>query len=131
MAVARPTWKPRRPSLQPAQHDGIVHLTEYGVAKRPHRMSLVTRMQQLLVLEGHNAASAGLLTERPRCSLIRHRTRPVTTEEPGELACVDAFCKGVGKLWQTTACHAASSYTMARLIVPATQWRQDPSCGTS
>src|SRR5262249_59226958 len=40
--------------------------------------------------------------------------------EPGELVCLDAFnigrLKGVGKVWQITACDAARSYGLAGLL---------------
>jgi transposase InsO family protein len=46
--------------------------------------------------------------------------RHVQAENPGELMCIDTFyigkLKGVGKLWQITACDAASSYAMARIV---------------
>ena len=41
-------------------------------------------------------------------------------EEPGELVCIDTFyigkLKGVGKMWQITACDAASSYALAKVV---------------
>ncbi len=44
----------------------------------------------------------------------------VAAEQPGELVCVDTFylgkLKGVGKVWQVTACDAACSYGMARIL---------------
>jgi transposase InsO family protein len=77
-------------------------------------------VQRLLVLEAHSAGHAGLLTERTRSSLARRRTRHVEAEVPGELICIDTFfigkLKGVGKLWQITACDAASSYAMAKVV---------------
>jgi transposase InsO family protein len=46
--------------------------------------------------------------------------RHVEAEEPGELVCFDCFyigkLKGVGKVWQITACDAASSYAWARIF---------------
>src|SRR2546425_9161197 len=64
-----------------------------------------------------------LLTERTRQRLwrARHgRTRHVEAAEPGELVCLDTFyignLKGVGKVWQITACNAASSYGVAALL---------------
>ena len=76
-----------------------------------------------------------ILEDKVHASRLHVLTRHVTTEEPGELAYVDAFyigeLKGVDKLWQIAACNAASSCTMAKLIAPAAQWRQDPSCSRS
>ena len=84
---------------------------------------MATRRQRLLVLEHHSATQAGLLTERTRQVLwrLRHgRTRHVAAERPGELVCLDTFyighLKGVGKVWQITACDAASSYGVARIL---------------
>jgi hypothetical protein len=75
------------------------------------------------VLEHHAARTAGLLTERTRQRLWRARygrTRHVHATEPGELVCVGTFyignLKGVGKVWQITACDAASSYGVAALV---------------
>ena len=46
-------------------------------------------------------------------------TRHVAADESGELACLDTFymgnLKGVGKVWQITACDAASSYGVAAI----------------
>jgi transposase InsO family protein len=51
----------------------------------------------------------------------RHgRTRHVEATEPGQLVCLDTFyignLKGVGKVWQITACDAATSYGLAGLL---------------
>jgi transposase InsO family protein len=120
MALAWPTWGPERLSLQLARQDCLVSPSTVWRALR--RVGLGTRMQRLLALEGHTAASAGPLTERTRRSLARTPTRHVEAEEPGELVCIDTFyigkLKGVGKLWQITACDAASSYAIAK-VVPA------------
>jgi len=61
-ALAWPTWGPGRLSLQLAQHDLVVSSTTVWRALR--RVGLGTRVERLLALEGHTAASAGLLTER-------------------------------------------------------------------
>ena len=83
-------------------------LRRHGLARRRHR---------LLVLEHHSARQAGLLTERTREALWRLRhghTRHVEAEQPADLFCLDTFyignLKGVGKVWQITACDAASSF---------------------
>jgi transposase InsO family protein len=88
------------------------------------RMGLRTRYERLLVLEHHSAKRAGLLTERTRRELerARRRRRHVQAKQPGDLVSVDTFyigkLKGVGKVWQITACDAACSYASAR-IAPA------------
>ena len=63
----------------------------------------------------------GVLTER-----TRRRVRPhVDAQRPGDLVCLDAFyvgkLKGVGKVWQLTACDAACSYAIATLVPRVTQ----------
>jgi transposase InsO family protein len=74
------------------------------------------------VLEGHSAQAAGLLTERTRRQLTSARRRcgpPVAAQRPGDLVCLDTFSigklKGVGKVWQYTACDAACSYAIAQI----------------
>jgi transposase InsO family protein len=118
MALACPTWGPGRLSLQLEQEGVLVSPTT--VWRALHRLGLGTRIQRLLVLEVHSAKSAGLLTERTRRSLSQRKARHVQAEKPGELVCIDTFyignLKGVGKLWQLTACDAASSYALARVV---------------
>jgi hypothetical protein len=51
---------------------------------------------------------------------LRHgRTRHVAAAQPAELVCLDTFYIGqltvVGKVWQVTACDAASSFGIARI----------------
>ena len=118
MALACPAWGPQRLSLQLAM-EGLV-ISPSTVWRALHRLGLGTRIQRLLVLEVHSAEHAGLLTERTRRNLSRRKVRHVQAEKPGELVCIDTFyigkLKGVGKLWQLTACDAASSYAMAKVI---------------
>jgi transposase InsO family protein len=76
-------------------------------------------------LERHSAEHAGLLTERTRRAIQKARPvasrRHVEAKEPGELVCLDCFyigqLKGVGRVWQITACDAACSYGLARVFV--------------
>lgn len=120
MALACPTWGPQRLSDQ-LRMEGVV-VSPTTVWRALHRLGLGTRTERLLVLEVHSAKSAGLLTERTRRNLARRKVRHVQAEKPGELVCIDTFyignLKGVGKMWQLTACDAASSYGMAK-VVPA------------
>ena len=71
------------------------------------------RLARLAVLEEQSAAT-GLLTER---TARRRRGRPVVAAQPGELCALGTFyvgkLKGVGKVWQLTACDCASSYGCA------------------
>lgn len=84
-----------------------------------HRHQLGTRRERLAVLEQRSATQLGLLTERTRGA--RGAGRHVAADQPGDLCCLDTFyvgkLKGVGKIWQLTACDAASSYGFARVIV--------------
>ncbi len=45
----------------------------------------------------------------------------VEAEQPRELVCLDYFyigkLKGVGRVWQLTACDAASSYGAGQIVV--------------
>jgi len=108
--------------LQRAQELGDVSAAcrEAGISRTLHRLGLRTRTERLLVLEVHSAKSAGLLTDRTRRNLARRKVRHVQAEKPGELVCIDTFyignLKGVGKMWQLTACDAASSYGMAKVV---------------
>ena len=118
MALASPAWGPKRLSLQ-LEREGV-YVSPSTVWRSLTRLGLGTRTQRLLVLEVHSAASTGLLTERTRRNLARRKVRHVQAEKPGELVCIDTFyignLKGVGKMWQLTACDAASSYAMAKVV---------------
>jgi transposase InsO family protein len=121
-AIAEPTWGPLRLSSELSRQRGLVlhPSTIYRILRR-HRLQ--TRFERLVILEQHAAETAGLLTERTRRKLLRaqgHKPRHVQASVPGELVCIDTFyigkLKGVGKVWQYTACDAATSFGVARLI---------------
>ena len=118
MALTWPVWGPKRLSLQ-LEREGVL-VSPSTVWRALHRLGLGTRTERLLVLETHSAKSAGLLTERTRRNLSRRKVRHVQADRPGDLVCIDTFyignLKGVGKLWQMTACDAASSYAMAKVV---------------
>ena len=128
MALTWPTWGPQRVSDQ-LRMEGVV-VSSTTVWRALHRLGLGTRTQRLMVIEVHSARSEGLITERTRRNLSRRKVRHVQAETPGELVCIDTFyigsLKGVGKLWQLTACDAASSYAMTK-VVPANNARQAAS----
>lgn len=123
LALAWPTWGPARLSAQLARQ-GVV-LAPSTVYRLLRRMGLGTRRQRLGILELHSAERAGLLTERTRRRLRRARSKPrhVEASVPGELVCLDCFfigtLKGVGRVWQITACDAASSYATAQVVLLA------------
>src|SRR5205809_4978360 len=100
-----------------------IRLAPSTVQRVLRRAGLATRRARLTILEHHAARTAGLLTARTRQRLWRARhgaTRHVEATTPGELVCLDTFyigkLKGVGKVWQITACDAATSYGMAWLL---------------
>lgn len=124
MALAWPTAGPQRISDELFQAGR--YIAPSTVYRALRRAGLGTRRERLAALECHSARSAGLLTERTRRKLerARRRKRHVEASEPGELVCLDSFyigkLKGVGKVWQLTACDAASSYASARIVPAAT-----------
>src|SRR5579884_1921064 len=72
---------------------------------------------RLARLEGEALVARGLVTERTARRVVRE-ARHLEAERPGDLVCLDRFyigrLKGVGKLWQRTACDAATSYGIAQ-----------------
>ncbi|HEU5195558.1 MAG TPA: helix-turn-helix domain-containing protein, partial [Methylomirabilota bacterium] len=122
VAIAEATWGAQRLAAY-AQRLWRLRVAASTVQRLLRRHGLATRRQRLLVLEHHSARDAGLLTQRTRQVLwrLRHgQTRHVEAERPGELLCLDTFyigkLKGVGTVWQVTACDVASSYGVARIL---------------
>ena len=125
LALSWPTWGPNRLSTQLARQQGLA-IAPSTVYRTLRRVGLGTRRERLGILEHHSARRAGLLTDRTRRRLrqARHPAgRHVEATRPGQLVCLDCFyvgkLKGVGKVWQITACDAATSYAMARVFVRA------------
>jgi transposase InsO family protein len=122
-ALAQPAWGPQRISDQLGMRG--IRVAPSTVYRALRRHGLGTRPQRFGLLERHSASRAGLLTERTRRALEKVRPTPsrrhVEAKEPGELVCLDCFyigkLKGVGKVWQITACDAASSYGLAMLFL--------------
>jgi transposase InsO family protein len=124
LALSWPTWGPNRLGVQLARQG--IEIAPSTVYRTLRRVGLGTRRERLGILEHHSARRAGLLTERTRRRLRqaqRQAPRHVEASRPGELVCLDCFyigqLKGVGKVWQITACDAATSYAMARVFVLA------------
>lgn len=119
VGLAHPTWGRARIGAQLARPDhGAWNLAPATIYWFLRRAGLQTRYTRLAVLEVHSAQTAGLFTERTRRALCRARHRQprhVAAEQPDELVCLGTFyigkLKGVGKVWQYTAC----SYVMARV----------------
>ena len=121
-ALAWPTWGCRRVSVHLAR-ELQVQVAPSTVQRLLRRAGLGRRRERLALLEHHSAGTCGLLTERTRRQLARargERRQHVHAETPGELVCLDTFyigkLKGVGKVWQVTACDAACSYGVAWLL---------------
>jgi transposase/transposase-like protein len=122
VAVSAATWGAARIAGYLQRQWGL-RVAPSTVQRALRRAGLATRRQRLTVLEHQALQTAGLLTERTRERLWRARhgsTRHVEAREPGELVCLDTFyigqLKGVGKVWQITACDAACSYGVAWLL---------------
>jgi len=116
-----PTHGPARIAAQLTRPGGPVeHLSASGAYAILKRYGLSSRWERLARTEVHSATQ-GLLTERTRAALRAARQTPphVEATRPGELVCLDTFylgnLKGVGKIWQFTACDAACSYAVAWL----------------
>ncbi len=119
LALAWPTWGPARLAVQLARPEqGGWRVAPATIYRLLRRLGLRTRWERLAVLEVHSAQSAGLLTERTRRHMARRQPH-VDATTPGELICLDTFyigkLKGVGKVWQYTACDAACSYAVAQV----------------
>ncbi len=113
VAVSAATWGASRIAAY-LRHRWQLRVAPSTVQRALRRAGLATRRQRLTVLEHRALQTAGLLTERTRRALwqAQHgRPRHVAAREPGELLCLDTFyigqLKGVGKVWQITACDAA------------------------
>jgi len=122
VAVSAATWGASRIAAY-LRHRWQVRVAPSTVQRALRRAGLATRRQRLTVLEHRALQTAGLLTERTRRTLwqAQHgQPRHVAAREPGELVCLDTFyigqLKGVGKVWQITACDAACSYGVAWLL---------------
>jgi transposase InsO family protein len=114
MALAWPTRGARWVSSQLAESGLLVPPTT--VWRVLCRHGLNQREARLAAVEHHSAVTTGVLTERVRRRVARH----VSATHPGDLLSLDTFyvgrLKGVGKVWQLTACDAACSYGWARVV---------------
>jgi len=116
-ALQWPTHGPQQMADQ-LRRLGSARLSATGVYKILRRHGLRTRWERLARLEGAALETLGLVTERTARAL---RPPPhVAAERAGDLVCLDSFyighLKGVGKLWQLTACDAATSYGIAQVL---------------
>ena len=119
-ALHCPTHGPHRIADQLRQRRyGSWRLSATGAYKILRRHGLRTRWERLARLEGEAVVAHGLLTERTVRRLVQN-ARHIEAERPGDLVCLDSFyigkLKGVGRLWQLTACDAATSYGIAQVV---------------
>ena len=120
LALSWPSSGPQRLSDDLAAEG--VQLSPSTIHRILKRAGLSRRAQRFGIIEAHSAEKAGLLTERTRRKLdeARSRGRRLQAEQPGDLASIDCFyigkLKGVGKVWQITACDVASSYGFAQIL---------------
>lgn len=120
-ALAWPTHGPQRIAdqlRQPAY--GGWRVSASGAYAILRRRGLQTRWERLIRLEQHSI-QRGLLTERTRrkmASALRAENH-IQAKHAGDVVCLDTFyvgqLKGVGKIWQYTACDAATSFAVAML----------------
>jgi transposase len=122
-ALAQPAWGPQRIGDQLGMRG--IQVAPSTVYRALRRHGLGTRAERFGILERHSARRAGLLTERTRRALEKARpmasSRHVEAKQVGDLAGLDCFyigkLKGVGRVWQITACDLASSYALAQVFV--------------
>lgn len=90
-----------------------------GVYKILRRLGLWTRWERLARLQGAALEILGLVTKRTARRVLPH----LGARKPGDPVSLDRFhigpSKGVGRVWQLTACHAACSFEIAQVGVGA------------
>src|SRR5262245_48452635 len=126
VAISTATWGCARIAAH-LSRTWQVQLAPSTVQRLLRRVGLATRRARPTVLEQQAAPPAGLLAERTQQPALEGRpgrTAPLQASEPGELVSVDTFyvgkLKGVGKVWQITACDVASSYGTATVLASHT-----------
>lgn len=110
-----PSYGPARIALE-LKHTGMTlgHTAVHGVMKRYGLNHRKDRLEWVRRLHGEVIRLTDLETARQKA-----KKRHIQAEKPGDLVCVDLFyvgcLKGVGRIYQMTACDAASSFAWARL----------------
>jgi transposase InsO family protein len=117
---SRLAWPTRGPGWFSAELEKQdVTLAPTTVWRLLHRRGLGTRRERLARLEQPCGATGGPVTEAQRRR--QRRPRHVQADQPGQLVSLDTFyvgrLKGVGKVWQITACDVACSYGFAQLVL--------------
>jgi transposase InsO family protein len=110
-----PSYGPERIALALGQM-GITlgHTAVHGVMQRYNLNKRKDRLEWVRKLHGEVVKLSDLETARQRA-----KHRHIKAQQPGELVCVDLFyvgcLKGVGRIYQMTACDAATSFAWAKL----------------
>jgi len=90
------------------------HTAVYGVMQRHGLNKRKDRLEWVRKLHGEVVRPSDLETARQKA-----KHRHIQAEKPGELVCTDLFyvgcLKGVGRIYQMTACDAATSFGWAKL----------------
>jgi transposase InsO family protein len=86
----------------------------HGIMKRNHLNKRQQRLERLRILSGEVIKLSDLETARQKA-----KHRHIQAENPGDLVCLDLFyvgcLKGIGRIYQMTACDAATSFAWAQL----------------
>lgn len=115
MAEQFPSYGPQRIAyLLQRQGIAIGKTAVYGVMKRNQLNRRKERLEWIRKLSGEIVTKSELETARQKS-----KSRHIQADQPGELICIDTFyvgcIKGVGRIYQMTACDAASSFAWAKL----------------
>lgn len=115
MAKQFPSYGPQRIAyLLQRQGIAIGKTAVYGVMKRNRLNRRKDRLEWIRKLSGEIVTQSEIDTARQRS-----KSRHIQADDPGELICIDTFyigcLKGVGRIYQMTACDAATSFAWAKL----------------
>lgn len=115
MAKLFPSYGPQRIAyLLQKQGVAIGKTAVHGVMKRNRLNRRKDRLEWIRKLNGEIVTQSEIDTARQRS-----KSRHIQADDPGELICIDTFyigcLKGVGRIYQMTACDAASSFAWAKL----------------
>ena len=110
-----PSYGPQRIAYL-LQRQGITigKTAVHGVLKRNGLNRRKERLEWIRKLSGEIVTESEIDTARQRS-----KSRHIQADDPGELVCIDTFyigcLKGVGRIYQLTACDAATSFAWAKL----------------
>ncbi len=86
----------------------------HGIMKRNHLNKRQQRLERLRIDSGEVIKLSDLETARQKA-----KRRHLQADNPGDLVCLDLFyvgcLKGIGRIYQMTACDAATSFAWAKL----------------